>query len=163
MDMIRTYTNTLLELKGLEQRFKLLQQRREVIYVKYLGVKSPNYEKIGSGKNWAVDNMSIFLDLISRVNPETGMSLDDELEWLAGQIHRLTITLKEMRKNLKEMEGLEFQLYRAIVINGQKATEAVQSVAEKNFMSEQRVWKYHYSKIREEVNKLKCRRSLSGS
>ena len=163
MDMIRTYTNTLLELNGLEQRFKLLQQRREVIYVKYLGVKSPNYEKIGSGKNWAVDNMSVFLDLVTRINPATGMSLDEELEWLAGQIHQLTKTLRDMRKNLKRMEGLEFQLYRAIVINGQKVTEAVQTIAEKNYISEQRVWKYHYAKIREEVEKLRCKRSFSGS
>ena len=152
---IRNYTNTLLELRTCEERYRLLQERREVYYVKYLGVRSPNLEKIGSGKNWSIDGMSVFLDLISRVNPQTGMSLDEELEMLARQIAELNTVLKRIRAALRKMEGFEFQLYVAIVIDGLTVTEAVQEVAEKNYLSEQTLWRYHLPKIKEELDALR--------
>ena len=145
---IRNYTNTLLELRTCEERYRLLQERREVYYVKYLGVRSPNFEKIGSGKNWSIDGMSVFLDLIGRVNPQTGMSLE-------RQIAELNTVLKRIRAALRKMEGLEFQLYVAIVIDGLTVTEAVQKTAEKNYLSEQTVWRYHLPKIKEELDALR--------
>ena len=152
---IRNYTNTLLELRTCEERYRLLQERREVYYVKYLGVRSPNLEKIGSGKNWSIDGMSVFLDLVGRINPQTGMSLDEELEMLARQIAELNTVLKRIRAALRKMEGLEFQLYVAIVIDGKTVTEAVQEIAEKNYISEQAVWRYHLPKIREELEAIR--------
>ena len=152
---IRNYTNTLLELRTCEERYRLLQERREVYYVKYLGVRSPNFEKIGSGKNWSIDGMSVFLDLVGRINPQTGMSLDEELEMLARQIAELNTVLKKIRAALRKMEGLEFQLYVAIVIDGLTVTEAVQKTAEKNYLSEQTVWRYHLPKIKEELDALR--------
>lgn len=152
---VRNYTNTLLELRACEARYKLLQERREVYYVKYLGVRSPNLEKIGSGKNWSIDGMSVFLDLVGRINEQTGMSLDDELELLAHQIAELNTVLKRIRAALRKMEGLEFQLYVAIVIDGKTVTEAVQEIAEKNYISEQAVWRYHLPKIKEELEAIR--------
>lgn len=99
--------------------------------------------------------MSVFLDLISRVNPQTGMSLDEELEMLARQIAELNTVLKRIRAALRKMEGLEFQLYVAIVIDGKTVTEAVQEVAEQNYISEQAVWRYHLPKIKEELDAIR--------
>ena len=153
--ILRTYTNTLLDLRSIQERLGVLQDRRLVLYTRYLGVKSPTYDKVGSGKNWTVDGMSIFLEKISEVDPRTGLSLDDELELLTNQAARLTRTLKEIRANLRKMEGTEFELYAAIVIDGKSKSERVREVREKNYLSEQRVWRYHYPKIKEELEKLR--------
>ena len=99
--------------------------------------------------------MSVFLDLVGRINPQTGMSLDEELEMLARQIAELNTVLKRIRAALRKMEGLEFQLYVAIVIDGLTVTEAVQKTAEKNYLSEQTVWRYHLPKIKEELDALR--------
>ncbi len=155
MVAIRNYTNTLLELRSCEERYHLLSQRREVYYVKYLGVKSPNYEGVGGKKNWAVDGMSIFLELVTTKNPETGMSLDDELEKLSNEIAELTKILKDMGKSLKSMQGIEYQLYCLIVIDGMATSEAVKYTAEKNYMSERNVWDRYYPKIKDSLHVLK--------
>ena len=118
MAILRNYTNTLLDLKSCEQRYQYLREKREVYYVKYLGAKSPNYEGLGVSKNWGVDGMSVFLDLVTKRNPKTGLSLDEEIEKLTTEMAHLSKLLKDMGKNLKRMKGIEYQLYSTIVIDG---------------------------------------------
>lgn len=154
MAVIRNYTNTLIDLRTSEARYSALRERREVYYVKYLGIKSPSYEKVGGGRNWAVDGMTIFLDLVTKKNKKTGMSLDDEIEKLAQEIAFLSKLVKEMGVNLKRMKGIEYQLYSTIVIDGIPTTKAVKKVAEDNFLSEEAVWHTYLPRIREELRKL---------
>lgn len=154
MAILRNYTNTLLDLKSCEQRYQYLREKREVYYVKYLGAKSPNYEGLGVSKNWGVDGMSIFLDLVTKRNARTGLSLDEEIEKLTTEMSHLSKLLKDMGKNLKRMKGIEYQLYSTIVIDGLNISKAVRRVAQDNFMSEQNVWVTYYPKIKEELIKL---------
>lgn len=154
MAILRNYTNTLLDLKSCEQRYQYLREKREVYYVKYLGVKSPNYEGLGISKNWGVDGMSVFLDLVTKRNARTGLSLDEEIEKLTTEMAHLSKLLKDMGKNLKRMKGIEYQLYSTIVIDGLNISKAVRRVAQDNFMSEQNVWTTYYPKIKEELTKL---------
>ena len=153
--IIRNYTNTLLELRSCEARYKYLSERREVYYVKYLGIKSPTYDSVGGHKNWAVDGMSIFLDLVSRKDPKTGLSLDEELEKVAEEITALTKILKEMALYLRQMEGIEYQLYYRIVIDGLSKSEAVRRIAEENYMTERNVWSTYYPRIKDSLHMLK--------
>lgn len=154
MAILRNYTNTLLDLRSCEQRYSYLREKREVYYVKYLGVKSPNYEGLGVQKNWGVDGMSIFLDLVTKKNARTGMSLDDEIDKLIKEMATLSRVLSDMGKNLRRMKGIEYQLYSAVVIDGLNISRAVRKVAEDNFMSEQNVWRTYYPKIKEELKRL---------
>ncbi len=154
MAILRNYTNTLLDLRSCEQRYSYLREKREVYYVKYLGVKSPNYEGLGVQKNWGVDGMSIFLDLVTKKNARTGMSLDDEIDKLIKEMATLSKVLSDMGKNLRRMKGIEYQLYSAVVIDGLNISRAVGKVAEDNFMSEQNVWRTYYPKIKEELKRL---------
>lgn len=154
MSVIRNYSNTLIELKSCEQRYTFLRERREVYYVRYLGAKSPVYDGVGGHKNWATDNMSIFLDLVTRKNEKTGMSLDEEMEHLVEEMGEYNKLLREMSKNLKMMKGIEYELYTEIAINGLSVSNAVKKVAERNYMSENNVWVQYYPKIKEEVRKL---------
>ena len=154
--IIRNYTNTLIELKSCEARYKYLSERREVYYVKYLGVKSPTYDSVGGHKNWAVDGMSIFLDLVTTKDPKTGLSLDDELEKIAGEMAELTRVLKQMARYLKQMEGIQYQLFYRIVVEGLSTTEAVKKIAEENYMTERNVWRNYYSEIKEYLHELRA-------
>lgn len=154
MAILRNYTNTLLDLRSCEQRYSYLREKREVYYVKYLGVKSPNYEGLGVQKNWGVDGMSIFLDLVTKKNARTGMSLDDEIDKLIKEMATLSRVLSDMGKNLRRMKGIEYQLYSAVVIDGLNISRAVRKVAEDNFMSEQNVWRTYYPKIKDELKRL---------
>lgn len=153
--IIRNYTNTLLELRSCETRYRHLQEKREVYYVKYLGVRSPSYDGVGGQKNWTVDGMSIFLELVTTKNPKTGLSLDEEMEKLSKEISELTTVLKEMGQYLKNMKGIEYQLYYRIVVDGKSTSEAVRTIAENNYMSERNVWRNYYPKIRENLHRLK--------
>ena len=154
MAILRNYTNTLLDLRSCEQRYSYLREKREVYYAKYLGVKSPNYEGLGIQKNWGVDGMSIFLDLVTKKNARTGMSLDDEIDKLIKEMATLSRVLSDMGKNLRRMKGIEYQLYSAVVIDGLNISRAVSKVAEDNFMSEQNIWATYYPKIKEELKRL---------
>lgn len=98
--------------------------------------------------------MSVFLDLVTKRNPKTGLSLDEEIEKLTGEMSSLSKLLKDMGKNLKRMKGIEYQLYSTVVIDGLQITKAVQRVAEDNFMSEQNIWQTYYPRIKEELTKL---------
>lgn len=153
--IIRNYTNTLLELRSCETRYKHLKEKREVYYVKYLGVRSPSYDGVGGQKNWTVDGMSIFLELVTTKNPKTGLSLDEEMEKLSKEISELMTVLKEMGQYLKSMKGIEYQLYYRIVVEGKSTSEAVRTIAENNYMSERNVWRNYYPKIRENLHRLK--------
>jgi len=157
MAILRNYTNTLLDLRSCEQRYSYLREKREIYYVKYLGVKSPNYEGLGVQKNWGVDGMSIFLDLVTRKNGRTGMSLDDEIEKLTEEMAHLSKLLSEMGKNLRVMKGIEYQLYSRVVIDGLNISKAVSKVAEDNFMSEQNIWATYYPKIKDELSRLEIK------
>lgn len=154
MAILRNYTNTLLDLRSCEQRYLYLREKREVYYVRYLGAKSPNFEGLGVQKNWGVDGMSVFLDLVTKKNGRTGLSLDDEIEKLLTEMATLSKVLADMGKNLRRMKGIEYQLYSAVVIDNLNISRAVQKVAEDNFMSEQNIWATYYPRIKEELKRL---------
>lgn len=152
--MLSTYMNTLLELQAIQERLKWLEERRLVLYTKYLGVKSPNYDKVGGKKNWSIDGMSLYLEALEKVDGATGVSLEKEIEMLTEQRQTLTDTLKNMGQSLRKAEGIEYELFVLIVVDGMKRSQAVKEIAEKNYMSEQTVWRYYYPKIKEEIEKL---------
>lgn len=98
--------------------------------------------------------MSLYLEAMERVDPATGLALDDEIELLTSQRRKLSQTLKAIEANLRKMEGIEFELFRRIVVDGMKRSEAVREVAERSYLSEQTVWRYYYPKIKEELERL---------
>lgn len=152
--MLNTYMNTLLELRSIQERLKWLEDRRLVLYTEYLGVKSPNYDKIGGRKNWSIDGMSLYLEALEKVDEKTGLSLEKEIEMLTERRQVLTDVLKSMEQNLRKAKGIEFELFVLIVVDGMKRSQAVKEIAEKNYMAEQTVWRYYYPKIKEEIERL---------
>lgn len=156
MKAIRNYTSTLLEFKIAKARLDYLLLRREELEVKYCGVKGISYDNIGA-KNQPSDRDGLleFIIAITTPDPNTGMSLDDEIEEKSQEVVNLYQTLTKMTKALTLLTDIEAQLYRAIVIDGKQVSQAVKDVAEANYMAESNVWNRYYPNIKPELVKLK--------
>ncbi len=155
MKAIRNYTTTLLEFKIAKARLDYLLLRREELEVKYCGIKGFTYDNIG-GQNMpdGRDKMMEFIIAITTPDPDTGLSLDDEIEEKTHEVLMLYDTLTVMTKTIRQLRDIEAQLYRAIVIDGQPVSQAVVSVAEANYMTDRNVWNRYYPRIKEDLTKL---------
>lgn len=60
----------------------------------------------------------------------------------------------KIAKNLKDLVGVEYELYYEIVINGLNVTKAVDKVAFKYDMDVSSIWKNYYKKVKDMINKL---------
>jgi N-formylglutamate amidohydrolase len=65
-----------------------------------------------------------------------------------------------MDNTIKELRGMEAELYRYIVIDGVNISKAVEKVSEKNNKSLSTVWTIYHEYIKENLNKLKKNKKL---
>lgn len=152
---IRNYTSTLLEFKIAKARLDYLLLKREELEVKYCGVKGISYDNIGT-KNQPSDRDGLleFVIAITTPDPNTGMSLDDEIEEKSQEVVNLYQTLTKMTKALTQLQDIEAQLYRAIVIDGKKVSQAVKDVAEANYIGERQIYRTSLKNIQNELEKV---------
>lgn len=151
MFSIRTYNDTMCELKMAKRRLKLLQARRNELWFKYFPTTARPKEIMVDGGKHDNDKMSSYLYELYEIDLGIGMSLADEIKHLESNIKELKSCLNDMTKTLSKMHGIEYQLYYEIVYRGIPITKAVEIVAETNNKDIQTVWKNYYKKIKKYV------------
>lgn len=150
--MIRTYANTKAELNIAQLRLNELMTEKEVLYTKYFPLTSKT-EEMSAHTNKRSDPMADYIAELTKVNPITGISLDQEIEEQQNKVGRLKYCINLMDYNLEYTTGIENDLFRLIVVKGKNKTKAVRIVAEKYNMHDDTIWKYHYQKIKKEIDK----------
>lgn len=152
--ILTNYINTVNALKVAEARYESLKLRREALEQRYCGVHAIRYDGDGT-KNQPSNRDNILEYVIAITTPQTstGMSIDDELGELADEIAELTDTVRKMQYYIKNLQGIEYELYTAMMIDGMRPAEAVQMVAENNYMSEANIWKTYYPQVRSVMKK----------
>lgn len=151
MFSIRTYNDTMCELKMAKRRLKLLQARRNELWFKYFPITSKPKEIMVDGGKHDNDKMADYLYELHEIDIGIGMSLADEIKRLESNIKKLKECLNYMTKTLSSMQGIEYQLYYEIVYNNRSISKAVDIVARKNNKDTQTIWKNYYRKIKKYV------------
>lgn len=151
MFSIRTYNDTMCELKMAKRRLKLLQARRNELWFKYFPMTSRPKEIMVDGGKHDNDKMADYLYELHEIDIGIGMSLADEIKRLESNIKKLKQCLNYMTKTLSSMQGIEYQLYYEIVYNNRPISKAVDIVASKNNKDTQTIWKNYYRKIKKYV------------
>ncbi len=154
MIAIKNYTDTKYELHVAQSRLTYLIDKKETIYCRYNSVTSTIKEvNVQSGHNH--DKMSDYVNEMNKIDPITGMSLEQEIQLQQKEVNTLKTYLTNMETNLKEMQGIEYKLYYEIVVNGRSVSRAVEKVAMLHSKDTSTIWKYYYPKIAKEIKKLK--------
>lgn len=151
MFSIRTYNDTMCELKMAKRRLKLLQARRNELWFKYFPITTKPKEIMVDGGKHDNDKMADYLYELHEIDIGIGMSLADEIKRLESNIKKLKECLNYMTKTLSSMQGIEYQLYYEIVYNNRSISKAVDIVARKNNKDTQTIWKNYYRKIKKYV------------
>lgn len=154
MQAIRTYNNTKCELEISKNRLNLLMDKKEALYCKYFPITSKIKEMQVDGHSANQDKMNAYLQELTKVNKETGLSLNQELEELRNDVTKLQYYLNVMEYNLNQLTGIEVDLYKEIVLNNINISKAVDKIAEKYKKEPVTVWTYYYPKIKKEIKKL---------
>lgn len=155
METIRTYTNTKCELEIAKTRLSLLMDRKEQLYCKYFPITAKIKEDVVSCSKTNNDKMADYVHELYDVDIGTGKSLADEIEYQRAVVDNIQRYINIMNETLNKMSGIEYALYYEIVVNGIRTARAVSNVAERYNMDDSTIWKYHYSKIKKDVKKLK--------
>lgn len=160
MKAIINYNNTLCELNSAKTRLILLMDRKEALYCKYFPMNKPMNSEHVDGGHTIKDPMTLYVEELNRINEETGKSLDQEITEQRNEVHKLEYYIRLMDNTIKELRGMEAELYRYIVIDGVNISKAVEKVSEKNNKSLSTVWTIYHEYIKENLNKLKKNKKL---
>lgn len=155
METIRTYTNTKCELEIAKIRLSFLMDKKEQLYAKYFPVTQKIKDDIIKGGSRDNDKMAQYVHELHEVDFGTGRSLAQEIDHQRAVVDRLKRYIDDMTEVLGKMRGIEYALYYEIVVNGINTSKAVSNVAERYNKDDHTIWKYHYKKIKDNVNKLK--------
>lgn len=155
IETIRTYTNTKCELEVAKIRLSLLMDRKEQLYAKYFPITQQIKDDIIAGGKKDNDKMAMYVHELNEVDIGTGFSLAQEIEYQRSIIERDTQYINEMNETLNKNTGIEYALYYEIVIKGVNISKAVSNIAERYNKENDTIWKYHYSKIKKDVKKIK--------
>jgi hypothetical protein len=155
MDAIRTYTNTKCELEMAKTRLSLLLDKKEELYAKYFPINQKIKDDVIKGGKKDNDKMAQYVHELNEVDIGTGRSLAQEIEYQRGVVDRLKRYINDMDETLSKMKGIEYSLYYEIVVNGVNTSRAVSNIAERYNKDDQTIWKYHYKKIKENIENLK--------
>lgn len=151
MNAFVTYINTKNELRIAEIRLNWLYEKKEVLEVKYLGIKSKPLGEMPSTHNVSNDSSVIaFIYEYEDKKQKNGLSIKEEIKSLEMTVNSLKTSLDKMERALREMEGIEYQLFYLIKVEGKKPKKAVNLVTESSGMSEATIWRY-YAKMKESL------------
>lgn len=147
MDSIRTIRDTQNDIKIISKRLEILETKKEELHSRYLGIHSASGEMFkGSKENYS--KVIAYLHKFEVEKQSNGLSIKEEIDQLTDKKIYLLGQLEKMHSTLKELKGIEYQLYYKMAVDGLKTTEAVEAVAEENYMTDRQVWKY-YKKVKE--------------
>lgn len=147
MQAIITYNNTKHELEIEQIRLDNLLDKKALLHSKYFSVTSkPSETGIQSGS--FKDKYAQFMIEFTKINKDTGMSLEQELMGQKSTVNKLTKILDKMTDNLLQLQGLEYELYSQIVVKHNNITKAVAKTAEIYDCSLGTVWNCYNKKIK---------------
>lgn len=156
MKAIINYNNTLCELNSAKLRLNLLMDRKEALYSKYFPMNKPiNSEQVDGGHT-IKEPMALYVEELTRINEETGKSLDQEITEQRNEVNKLKYYIRLMENTIKGLKGMDAELYRYIVFDGMKISKAVSKTAEKNYVDDRTIWRIYHSSIQEHTDKLNC-------
>ena len=151
MNAFRTYINTKSELRIAEIRLNWLYEKKEILEVRYLGIKSKPLGEMPSNHNVGNDSSVVaFIYEYEDKKQKNGLSIKEEITALELTVNSLKTSLDKMERALREMEGIEYQLFYIIKVEGKKPKKAVSMVTESSGMSEATIWRY-YAKMKESL------------
>lgn len=147
MQAIITYNNTKHELEIEQIRLDNLLDKKALLHSKYFSVTSkPSETGIQSGS--FKDKYAQFMIEFTKINKDTGMSLEQELMGQKSTVNKLTKILDKMTDNLLQLQGLEYELYSQIVVKRNNITKAVEKTAEIYGVDVSTVWRCYNKKIK---------------
>lgn len=150
---IKTYTDTMCELKITESRLNFLMDKKEKLYCKYFPITSKPKEIVADGGERDKEKMSAYLHELHELDIGTGKSLAEEIEFQQANTNRLKNIIHDMNVALSNMTGLEYVLYYEIVVLGTPITKAVEKLSEKTDVDIRSMWRT-YKKIKKSVKKI---------
>lgn len=155
MYAILNYTNTKVDLDTAKLRLNLLMDKKESLYCKYFSIV-PNLKDVvvtGGARN--NDKMADYVYELNKINPNTGKSLEDEINEQLKVVQKLEYYLKAMESTLNGLTGIDADLYKEIAINGTKISKSVEKIAEKYNKDVSTVWRVYHRNVKEYINMLK--------
>ena len=152
MNAFKTYMTTKKELEIVESRLRYLYDKEEVLAAKYLGIKQAPIFSETTTHNSPTDDSTViqFIYEIEDKKQQNGLSIKEEIKTLENERKRLTESIGKMEKALREMEGLEYQLFYLIKVEGKKPKKAVHITAETSGLSLATIWR-HYANMKESL------------
>lgn len=78
-----------------------------------------------------------------------------EKKQLNHLIEEIKCKIDSIENELKNLTGIEYELFSEIVFNGLNVSKAVEKVAEKEEKDVSTIWKNYYPKIKNKIEKLK--------
>lgn len=150
MQTLKTYNNTKHELEIEAARLELIKDKIDRLRGIYFPMTTSVSEARGSGNS---DHYLEYLIKITKVDPETGMSLDEQYKSQLKVVNKLEKVLNRMTEHLAELEGIEYELYFQIVVKGNSISKAVDKTAEVYDVEPRTVWRC-YNKNLKKI--LKC-------
>lgn len=149
--MIRTYANTKAEYNVAKARLECLMNEKEELYVKFFPI-NVRLTEASSHTNKRTDPMADYLNELTKINPITGMSLEDEITEARNKVGILKYYVRLMEESLKSTTGIENELFFRIVIKGYKTNRTIEVVAEKFNKDVRTIWRY-YDNIKDLIKK----------
>lgn len=144
MNAFKSYVNTKSELRVVELRLNWLLEKKEVLEVKYLGIKSMPLGEMPSNHNVSNNSSVIaFIYEFEERKQKNGLSIKEEINILQNEQKKLRESLGRMEKALREMEGIEYQLFYLIKVEGKRPKRAVNEVSETSGLSLRTIWRYY--------------------
>lgn len=164
MIAIRNYNNTHQELKSAKRRLELLEARAEKIFDMFFPTTTSIQNELIKTMSRRDRQVEYQIEM-DRIRPETGMSLRKEIEQTKNEVRQLQYYLGLMEHDLKEMEGVEYDLYYEIVINRANAKKSISRIieeySERTYLDENAktievntLWVNYYPKIKKYLEKL---------
>lgn len=147
MGALKNYNNTQQELAIAQERLNILINKKTKLHTKYFAITS-KIKPVMTASSIDKSKMTNYMIELTKIDPKTGMSLDQELKLTANEIFKLQESLNTMTANLLEMTGIEYDLYREIVLRGVNVTKAVEKVADIYNKADTTIWNVYNKKIK---------------
>lgn len=150
--ILKNYRDTVAELNAATYRLKYLKDRKEQL-LQMAFPKSTNYGNDVHGTGDGKSGQERYVMAITTPD-DTGRSLDQKIEELEAEVAKLQSILNYMDGVLAKLDGIEYKLFEAIVVDGLQPSKAVVVIAERYYTSESNVWHNIYPKIKPYVQRI---------
>lgn len=151
---IRNYTNTVCDVNMAKTRLNILLDRKESLYCRYFSITANIANEMVDGGKVYKDKMADYLHELHKVDMISGKSLEEEINEQLEVIRKLERYIKIMEDTLKELTGVEAELYNEIVMKNTKISNAVEKIANKYNKDVSTIWRLYNKKLKKDIKML---------